>query len=76
MRVGKITWLDARELEANDYMLKSINSSTNGEEFLVVKETFGEIRILPHVYMVTTEKDNTGDETITVIPKSWMVEIE
>ncbi len=76
MKIQKITWLDARELEADTDMLKVISASTNGEEFLVVKETFGEIRELSNVYMITTEKDNLGDETITVIPKSWMVEIE
>jgi len=73
---GKVTWLDARELEADIDLLRTIDSSTDGEEFLVVNETYGIIKQLKKVILVTTEKCNTGEETITVIPKSWTVSIE
>jgi hypothetical protein len=75
-RVGKITWFDAREMDAELETIEAIEKSKDGQEYLVIKETFGEIRELPNVYIITTEKDNTGTETITVIPKSWLVEVE
>ena len=74
--VSKITWLDAREIEATPELKSVMENLESGNELLVVKETYGEILDLEDVYLVTTEKDNTGHETITVIPKSWMVEIE
>ena len=72
----KVEWLNARELTADVDMIKVINESYGGTEFLVINTTFGIVKELEDVIMVTTEKCSNGDETITVIPKSWILNIK
>ena len=69
MSIRKVTWLNACEITIDSEKDNLVDSLTSGKELLVVKETFGEVKILDDVVIITTEKDSDGNKTITIVPR-------
>jgi len=74
--VKKVTWQDARAMDADAEMVRAFENSTDGSEFLVINVTYGTVRELPEVIIVTTEESSDGTEEVSVIPEGWVLGIE
>lgn len=70
-----IEWIDACEFHYDADEFKRMIKYGKGEEYLVVKKTYGIIYKIPRAYCVVMEESSDGEKQVTIIPDRWILKI-